>query len=153
MQNSTAYQNINTCAEWAKRAFWENVRSINYKSKLELNKGYCFFDTTILTKLTPGKSQIKPNKRDKHGVTSVKSFSKHSVLSVSIWSRMGKRMRAFVGSKILGNNDITNHLTLKAFLEDTLKKEWLKSPEENRTYKKWLNSHRILIGSDMISVN
>lgn len=48
MQNSTAYQNINKCAEWAKRTFWENVRSSHYKSKLELNKGYCFLTQPFL---------------------------------------------------------------------------------------------------------
>lgn len=66
-------------------------------------------------------------KRDKHGVCSVKSSSKHSILSVSVWSRMVIRRRALVGSKILEKGDIIDHLTFKVFLEDkgiTSKDNW-----------------------------
>ena len=58
-------------------------------------------------------------------MSSVKSSLKPSVLSVSIWSRVGTGMRAFVASKIVGNDDITDHLTLKVFLEDTLKERMI----------------------------
>lgn len=57
-------------------------------------------------------------KREKDGVSSVKTSSMYSVPSVLIWSRMDMRTRALVDRKILEKGDIIEPLTFSVFLED-----------------------------------